>query len=212
LLLCSTLASVLLWAPGILAQERDYEAPPTLAAAELVSAAVLQGPHYKVDDQVPMDGLLTRVGVQSDYGRFQAVGPGMLDVRIREIGALAEKLDEVSWIRSVARITSQPELAVGQRSIYLAGRLTDLARSGLEIQGWQVHDDDGSRRCRSLLGWSNRYRDGLGIDDLHPVPRLELFQVMLQVRLFHRHLAVASVAAAECDRLLVGIDVQDLHC
>lgn len=90
LLLCATLTSVLPKAPGVRAQAGDYEPPPTLTAAELVPAALLQGPHYRVDEQVPTDGFLTHFTAQSDFGRFKAVGPGMLDVRIREIGALAK--------------------------------------------------------------------------------------------------------------------------
>jgi len=90
LLVCAAFAAVLVSAPGIQAEEGGYEAPPTLAAAELVPAALLQGPHYKVDEQVPTDGFLTHFEIQSDYGRFKAVGPGMLDVRIREIAALAK--------------------------------------------------------------------------------------------------------------------------
>ena len=67
-----------------------YESPPTLLASELAKGAQLNGPHYRVDEQVATDGFLTRFTVHSDFGDFAAVGPGMLDVRVREVGALAE--------------------------------------------------------------------------------------------------------------------------
>lgn len=69
--------------------EAGYEAPPTLSAADLVPAPLLSGPNHQVDEQVSTDGFLTHSTIRSRFGDFEAVGPGMLEVRVHEIEALA---------------------------------------------------------------------------------------------------------------------------
>ena len=68
----------------------DFEAPPTLAARDLVPAERLQGPGYRVDDAVPTDGFLATYTVRSDYGVFTARGPGMLEIRLSEVSGLRQ--------------------------------------------------------------------------------------------------------------------------
>jgi len=87
---CLTLAIGLTMGAGLAAAAADYEAPPTLPATELGPAGLLQGPNYRVNEQVATDGFLTHFEIRSDFGSFAAVGPGMLEVRAREIGALAK--------------------------------------------------------------------------------------------------------------------------
>jgi hypothetical protein len=89
-----------------------YESPPTLRASELAKGAQLIGPHYRVDEQVATDGFLTRFTVHSDFGDFAAVGPGMLDVRIREVGALAalQKVEQSSEFQAGAKAAANKTL------------------------------------------------------------------------------------------------------
>lgn len=68
----------------------DYEQAPVLSAAEILPAELQQGDNYRVDDRVRNDGYLNYFTIDSDYGKFEAVGMAMLRERIREIGALAE--------------------------------------------------------------------------------------------------------------------------
>jgi len=72
--------------------DSGFEQPPTLSAAKLSPGTPLKGEHYQVYDKVPTDGFLAHYSIQSDYGKFQAIGPGELDVLIAEINAIA-KLD-----------------------------------------------------------------------------------------------------------------------
>ncbi len=76
------------WAAGA-----DYESPPTLAAADLARPNLLAGAVHKVDDSVTTDGFLARFTIQSIFGNFTAVGPGMLEVRVREIEAIGKLQD-----------------------------------------------------------------------------------------------------------------------
>ncbi len=66
-----------------------YETPPVLQAPDLVSSAeLLQGPRFRVEPEVPTDGLLATFTIESDFGTFTATGPGMLGIRVGEIQAL----------------------------------------------------------------------------------------------------------------------------
>lgn len=73
---------------AVAAAQGRYEPPATVRAAEVVPPALLQSPHYKVDEQVTTDGLLTKTVLHSALGDFAAEGPGMVAVRATEIQAL----------------------------------------------------------------------------------------------------------------------------
>jgi hypothetical protein len=65
-----------------------FETPPVLKASDLAPAALLKGPRFHVDPEVPTDGLLAKFTIRSDFGDFEAEGPGMLGIRVGEIQAL----------------------------------------------------------------------------------------------------------------------------
>lgn len=91
----------------------SYETPPVLRAADLAPADLLQGPRHRVDERVPTDGLLARFTVRSDFGVFEAAGPGMLRVRVSEVGALAE-LEKVTKSEVFAKALAESAKRTGQ--------------------------------------------------------------------------------------------------
>ena len=82
-------ASILLTVSPATAAD-DYEKPPKIMADEVFSDVPLKGERYRVRSKVPTDGFLTRAEIESDFGEFIAVGPGMLAIRIHEIEALVK--------------------------------------------------------------------------------------------------------------------------
>ena len=90
------------------AQGAEYEKPPKVKAAEFFSAVDLKTDLYKVESKVPTDGFLTRARIDSDYGDFTAVGPGMLAIRVNEIEALAklEELEESDEFQNAMKDTA----------------------------------------------------------------------------------------------------------
>ena len=54
---------------------------------------------------------------------------------------VAAPVDYLSWNEGVDRFTASDALTSTQRSIHLAGRLTERAREELEARGWVVHAD-----------------------------------------------------------------------
>jgi hypothetical protein len=73
---------------GLAGAQAAYEKPAVLRARDLVAAELLKGPRFQVDDRVTTDGLLAHFAIKSDFGPFEAQGPGMLKVRVSEIKAL----------------------------------------------------------------------------------------------------------------------------
>lgn len=78
-----------------------YETEPVLSAKDLASAELLKGPHFTVDDKVPVKGFIERFTIRSSYGTFQANGLRMLPIRVNEVEALA-KLDDLSKTKEFA--------------------------------------------------------------------------------------------------------------
>ena len=50
----------------------------------------IKGDNYSVAPSVPTDGFLTRAVIDSEFGEFVALGPGMLEIRLHEIDALVK--------------------------------------------------------------------------------------------------------------------------
>jgi hypothetical protein len=65
-----------------------FEKPAVLRARDLATPEMLRGPRFQVEEAVPTDGLLAKFTIKSDFGPFEAQGPGMLQVRVAEIKAL----------------------------------------------------------------------------------------------------------------------------
>jgi len=69
---------------------QKFEIPTTLPAQPLVPASLLSGDGFRVQQQVPTDGLLAHFTIQSDVGIFQANSIEMLKVRVAEMPAIME--------------------------------------------------------------------------------------------------------------------------
>jgi hypothetical protein len=72
-----------------------YEAPPTLKASFLLPPDMLSGPLFRVDDQVPTDGLLGHFTLRSEQGTFVVPGRELLRIRIAELPAI-QQLNQMS--------------------------------------------------------------------------------------------------------------------
>ena len=68
----------------------DYESPPSIPFDTVFPDVAIKGEHYSVEPSVPTDGFLTRAVIKSEFGDFIALGPGMLEIRLHEVDALAK--------------------------------------------------------------------------------------------------------------------------
>jgi hypothetical protein len=121
------LISVLLHSSPLPAQH--FEQPPTLRAQQLVAATLISGDGFRVNDQVPTDGLMAHFTIQSDVGVFPANSEEMLKVRVAEIPAIIE-LNKTSktkvFAQSVGRNAVRPIKAAGQMVMNPVDTITGL--------------------------------------------------------------------------------------
>ena len=98
-----------------------FEKPPTLPAQSLVPASLLSGEGFRVQEQVPTDGLMAHFTIHSDVGTFQANSIEMLRIRVAEIPAIME-LNKTSktkvFAQSVGRNAVRPVQAAGQMVLH----------------------------------------------------------------------------------------------
>lgn len=67
----------------------DFEKPLVLNAATILSAESLQGPLYKVDNQVSNNGFMNTYSIWSEFGRFEVVSTPSLKTLLHEISVIA---------------------------------------------------------------------------------------------------------------------------
>jgi hypothetical protein len=93
-----------------------FERPPVLKAGTLVPAALLKGPRFQVDEQVPTSDLVAQFTLRSDFGTFRAHGREMLRVRVAELGAI-EHLEATSktetFLKAAGSAAARPIEAAG---------------------------------------------------------------------------------------------------
>ncbi len=83
------LSAACIWlAAGEADAQPPFQAPPVRRASELLAPDMLAGPLFRVEDQVPTDGLLGRFTLRSDVGTFVAPGRELLRIRIAELPAI----------------------------------------------------------------------------------------------------------------------------
>jgi len=88
-----TAAVVMMAAPA--AAQQSFEAPAVLSAKYLLSPEMISGPLFRVDEQVPTDGLRGLFTLRSDLGTFTVPGRDLLKIRIAELPAI-KQLDDTS--------------------------------------------------------------------------------------------------------------------
>jgi len=94
-LLAAALLAALPFLPEAVLLAADPEPAPTLKAAELLPKELLSGSLHKVGESAPIEEYMPRFTITSSFGNYAAEGREMLEVRIREIAALAA-LSEIS--------------------------------------------------------------------------------------------------------------------
>ncbi len=109
LILCM-MASMLPSGPSAAAPPR-YESPPVLKASVLLPPEMVSGPLFRVDDEVPTDGLMGRYTLRSELGTFVVPGRELLRIRIAELPAI-QQIEAMSkskvFVDAVGRAAAKP--------------------------------------------------------------------------------------------------------
>jgi hypothetical protein len=75
--------------------QQSFETPPVLSARYLLPPDMISGPLFRVDEQVPTDGLRGLFTLRSNLGTFTVPGRELLKIRIAELPAI-QHLDATS--------------------------------------------------------------------------------------------------------------------
>ena len=68
--------------------DSNFEAPPILYARDLAPPILLNGNGFRVDNNVPTDGLTANFTIHTELGMLQAHGLEMLRIRVAEVPAM----------------------------------------------------------------------------------------------------------------------------
>ena len=121
-LVMSCLGTLLAMSASAAAQGRApgaFEAPPTLAAPDLLPAAMLAGPGFQVDGLVPTDGLMGHFGIRSDFGPLRPIGAPLVRVWVGEMPALAslERMSQTQEFLSAAANAAERPLSAAVQMV-----------------------------------------------------------------------------------------------
>ena len=140
-------------------------------AAELVPPALLNGPGYRVDADVPLIGYQARFLIRTPYGEIPAESVEMLAVRIAEMPAV-EALHDASVTATLARATDDAARAAGNSVLRIAtnpvATVTGLPAGVARyfVRQWRKLDDRltrlGDRVHRGLAEDGNPYSNAEG--------------------------------------------------
>jgi len=173
--------------------QSSFEAEPVLSAKDLVAAELLKGPHFTVDDRVPVKGFLARFAIRSDFGPFEARGIHMLHIRVREIHALGQ-LEQMSKTKEFAAAAGKAVARPVTSTVHMlvhpvdtitgvpdgVGRLFERVKLGgtKVVEAASTPDKSGGEKAADVskrvggitanaLGYEKERRDlakGLGVD------------------------------------------------
>jgi len=87
--------------------QSGFETEPVLKAKDLVAPELLKGPHFSVDDRVPVKGFLAYFTIRSDYGTFQRLQGVNGLASIVDFAAAAKTQDETRFVAGSVNILAR---------------------------------------------------------------------------------------------------------
>lgn len=154
----------------------EYEAPSARSAKDILGAAALRGPYYRIQDVVPTDGYTNRWTVKSDFGDFEVVGDGALRKLLGEINAIAE-LKKISkskeFVKGLGGAAKAPLSFVKSLATHPVDTVTGIPKGAYAIvetaatAATNTRDTGQDSRAEELLKMSSFKRElatRLGVD------------------------------------------------
>lgn len=141
---------------------QTYERPGKLRAGDVLAKSLLQGPDFRVRDDVVNDGLLNLFTIESSFGTFEAVSNARAQQRVTEVYALRQMESirqsetfvnalKQSGRGTIDTVTGAVTDPVGTVSGAVSGVGKAFARVGDSLFGAQRSEAEGGRLA-SLIG------------------------------------------------------------
>jgi hypothetical protein len=165
---------------------QDFEAPPTLSAAQILPASIVKGLNHTVDDRVLNDGYMNHYTIQSRFGQFEAISTAKLRKRVDEITALAT-MEQVkgtdvfgdavvkggeSAVRGVKHLVTDP---IGTVEGTVSGIGKIFGRVDENLFGSKRSDQEEGR-LQSLIGFDDTKREYAADFGVDPYSHNEVLQ------------------------------------
>jgi hypothetical protein len=159
------------------AQTAAYEQGALLNAADLLPADLLRGPSHRVREQVPTDGYMAHIKIDTDFGVFEAIGVPQVKRRVVEAEAI-RKLVETSksdlFAEGLKRSVAQPIDAVKnivtnpvesvKRAPKTVGHFFSKVGSSIERGVHKVKENSSDGRSPSAGEIGNAAKNAAGFD------------------------------------------------
>lgn len=148
---------------------QDFEAPPTLSAAQTLPASLVKGPNHTVVDRVLNDGYMNHYTIQSRFGQFEVVSTAKLRKRVDEITALVA-MEQVkgtdvfgdavvkggkSAVRGVKHLVTDP-IGTIKGTVSGVGKIFGRVKENLFGSN---RSDQEEGRLKSLIGFDDTKRE-----------------------------------------------------
>lgn len=159
-------------------KDGEFEAAPVLVASKVLPPKLLKGPHYSIDERVPNDGYFNTYTVRTSFGVFKPTGRPLLEIRIKEIQAIAEldKLASTQVFVDAAKSTGKGVLLAPIRA---AEKVVDtvsdpdkmidtvkaVPRGAQRLFSWAARQVEGAYEAASDFVSSDKEKSGKGSGD-----------------------------------------------
>ena len=97
----------------------DFEQLPVFKASKVVPADLLKGSNYQIQEQVRSDGFNYIFDLQTDYGPLQVESTALLNIRARELAAIAQ-MQKVEQSEEFQEAFSKTAQETGKNTMNLA--------------------------------------------------------------------------------------------
>lgn len=167
--------------PSPSAAAGDYEVLPQLSASEILNPAILDGPNYKIRDEVSTYSGANHFMIDSQFGIFEAEGNEMLVRRVAEINAIAKlrevsRTDEfkdalkkaaISPLKSAKAIVTDPVTAITNVPKGISKFMGRIGNTVKGIGKKEEGNDSEGAKAKQIIGYSEEKRKEaikLGVD------------------------------------------------
>ena len=158
------------------AQSAGYEIPGTLKAEEVLPSDLLEGDHYKVNDEVVTYGFTNHFTVTSPFGQFDAEGEDKLRIVIREIQALASIQDMKKskvFIQALKNAASSPFKPTKELILHPVDTISGVPQGAWEYMnrinaggsnGKEQRDENTAKDLNALSEIKRKFAYNFGVD------------------------------------------------
>lgn len=163
-------------------KDGEFETAPILVASKVLPPKLVKGAHYSIDERVQNDGYFNTYTIRTPFGIFKPSGRPLLEIRIKEIQAIAEldKLESSKVFIDAAKSTGKSVLLAPVRAVEkvvdtvsdpdkMIDTVKGVPQGAQRLFSWAARQVEGAYEAASDLVSSdkekNKEKNGKGSED-----------------------------------------------